>query len=363
MLKVPAGDFVKRPEMAFRKRNREKLNRPASDHFPGWSTLLGGLVLLFWVSAAAAPANSWKEIQVVRLAHNPIIQETMLPAGEGNNINGPSLIRVPRWITNRLGNYYLYFAHHSGKYIRLAYADKLEGPWKIYEQGALQLSESPGCIGHIASPDVFVDEQRQEIRLYFHGPSRERTGQKSFVALSKDGLHFKASAEPLGIFYFRVFHWHDAWYAMAKGGLLYRSSDGLSGFVEGPNPLPGGDSRDKEYNSPGPRHVALHRTGETLWVYYSNIGDEPERILRCRIPLTQDWRDWKASPPEEVLRPETVWEGANLPLRRSNAGATKERENALRDPGIIEEIDGRVCLLYATAGESGIAIAEIRGRW
>ncbi|NET62179.1 MAG: hypothetical protein F6K47_40550, partial [Symploca sp. SIO2E6] len=34
----------------------------------------------------------------------------------GSNINGPSLIRVPEWIENPLGRYYLYFAHHQGKY-------------------------------------------------------------------------------------------------------------------------------------------------------------------------------------------------------------------------------------------------------
>jgi hypothetical protein len=42
----------------------------------------------------------------------------------GDNINGPAAIRVPEWIENPLGNYYLYFAHHQGTYIRLAYADR-----------------------------------------------------------------------------------------------------------------------------------------------------------------------------------------------------------------------------------------------
>ena len=30
------------------------------------------------------------------------------------NINGPSLIKVPHWMENPLGKYYLYFAHHKG---------------------------------------------------------------------------------------------------------------------------------------------------------------------------------------------------------------------------------------------------------
>ena len=284
----------------------------------------------------------------------------MLPGSDGGNLNGPSLIRVPDWLPNRLGNYYLYFAHHSGKYIRLAYADQLEGPWKIHEPGTLRLEEAPGCQGHIASPDVHVDEPRRQIRMYFHGPAKAASGQKTFVAVSPDGLRFKAADEILGIFYWRVFRWDGWWYAMGKGGLLYRSRDGLKNFEPGPNPFPGSDLRDQEYNQPGPRHVALHRVGETLWVYYSNIGDEPERILRCRIRLTGDFKHWKTSAPEEVLRPETAYEGVNLPRKPSQAGAMKGPEHALRDPGIFMDADGRVYLLYSVAGESGIAIAELR---
>lgn len=111
----------------------------------------------------------------------------------------------------------------------------MEGPWKHYEPGTLQLREATGCTGHIASPDVHVDDARREIRMYFHGPAQAGGGQKSFVAVSKDGLQFKASDEVLGQFYFRVFPWQDAWFAMAKGGLLYRSDNGLTRFVPGPS--------------------------------------------------------------------------------------------------------------------------------
>ena len=299
------------------------------------------------------------QLKVRRFEQNPIIRPEMLPGNDGSNINGPSLIRVPEWIPNRLGNYHLYFAHHNGKYIRLAHADKLAGPWEIYEPGTLRLEEAPGCKGHIASPDVIVDEERREISMFFHGPAKAASGQKTFAALSTDGLKFKASEEILGIFYWRVFRWGGWWYAMGKGGLLYRSRDGLKNFEQGPNPFPGSERRDKDYNNAGPRHVALHRVGETLWVYYSNIGDAPERILRSRIELTPNWKNWKASAPEEVLRPETVYEGVDLPVKSSLAGAMKGREHALRDPGIFEDADGRVYLLYSVAGESGIAIAEL----
>lgn len=299
------------------------------------------------------------QVRIERLANNPIIRPEMLGGKDGANINGPSLIRVPQWVKNPLGTYYIYFAHHGGTYIRMAYADKLEGPWKIHEGGVLKLADCPGAKGHIASPDVIVDEQAKQMRMYFHAPAKAAAGQKTFIALSEDGLSFKAREEVLGIFYWRAFRWENQWYGMAKGGLLYRSADGLTKFEEGPNPLPGGDARGGSFNDAGPRHVAVRVMGEVLEVYYTSIGDAPERIFRTTIPLKGDWKTWRSSEPREVLRPEEEWEGAKLPLVTSKAGAVKGKENALRDPAVFVDADGKAYLLYSVAGESGIAIARV----
>jgi hypothetical protein len=322
-----------------------------------WATF--GLVALGSLWVGVASLRGADAVRARRLPGNPIIRPAMLAGADGRNINGPSLIRVPDWVESPLGRYYLYFAHHQGQYIRLAYADRLEGPWTIYKPGVLHLTNVPACRGHIASPDAIVDHERKQIRLYFHGPARAVSGQKSFVALSKDGLHFTPRDDVLGIFYFRVFRHGDWWYALAKGGVLHRSRDGLTPFERGHNPFPGGDQRRGDLNDPGPRHVALHKVGDTLWVYYTNIGDAPERILRARVQLTPDWRDWRAVEPQEVLRPEYDWEGADLPIKPSTAGPSRGREHALRDPAIFVGTDGRTYLLYAVAGESGIAIAEL----
>jgi len=320
-----------------------------------------GLLFLLGGAILGASSQDSPRLKVVRLEGNPIIRPEMLPGKDGSNINGPSLLRVPDWVERPLGRYYLYFAHHGGRYIRLAFSDALGGPWRIHPGGVLRLEDAPGAQGHVASPDVLAVPERKEIRMYFHAPARDRRGQMTFAALSPDGLGFKASAEPLCPFYFRAFRRDGWWYGMSKGGLLWRSRDGLGGFEEGPNPLTGEERRDKPgYNSPGPRHVAVHPVGDALWVYYSNIGDAPERILRCRVNLAPDWKDWRASPPEEVLRPELPWEGADLPVRASSAGAAHGREHALRDPAIFTE-GGRTFLLYSVAGESGIAIAELMG--
>jgi hypothetical protein len=152
------------------------------------------------------------------------------------------------------------------------------------------LKDAPACRGDIASPDVIVDEDKRQIRLYFHGPSRTQGAQRSFVALSDDGLHFKVQDEVLGLFYFRVFQ-HEKWrYAIAKGGVLYRSADGVTNFERNQNIFPG-DTRTGDLNEPGARHVVVQPDNGALWVYYSNIGVALERILRGKMQLTQVlWR-------------------------------------------------------------------------
>jgi len=82
------------------------------------------------------------DFQLQRFAGNPIISSRLDPqlsAGQSEggyvNINGPAVIRVPAWIENRLGQYYLYFAHHKGHRIRMAYADSPTGPWTLYRPG------------------------------------------------------------------------------------------------------------------------------------------------------------------------------------------------------------------------------------
>ncbi|MDX1576500.1 MAG: hypothetical protein R3285_09920, partial [Kiloniellales bacterium] len=91
-----------------------------------------------------------------RLLSHPIIRPRM-DARMGDNINGPSLLKVPPWIERPLGRYYLYFADHKGDYIRLAYADRLEGPWTVYGPGTLQLAES-----HFRTERASVPEGVQE---------------------------------------------------------------------------------------------------------------------------------------------------------------------------------------------------------
>jgi len=108
--------------------------------------------------AASGPPRLRARATVTRLPGNPIIVPAMLPMRDGENINGPPLIRVPPWITGAPGRYYLYFAHHAGTYIRLAYADTPEGPWTVYAPGTLRVDQTicqdvsgagPRSAGHV----------------------------------------------------------------------------------------------------------------------------------------------------------------------------------------------------------------------
>ena len=292
-------------------------------------------------------------VTAVRLDVNPIVTPASSPS-LGTNINGPSLIRVPDWAAHPHGRTYLYFAHHEGTFIRLAYADRVTGPWKVHEPGALKLAEAPACVDHIASPDVHVDAAGREIRMYFHcptDPADAENSQRTFLATSTDGLHFVPRKTALGPYYFRVFEWGGYRYAIARAGIFLRSRDGASEFEQGPALFGEDPSRVL-------RHAAVDRRGDTLWVYYSRLGDTPERILVSRIHLTPDWMTWRASAPEDVIGPVEEYEGGHLPLKPSEFSLATERVRQLRDPAIFRE-GARTYLLYSIAGESGLAMAEL----
>lgn len=319
------------------------------------------------------------EIQVTRLIDAPIIGPALHPS-IGVNIQGPSLIRAPHWLPRRLGAYYLYFADHKGSYIRLAVADDLAGPWRIHVPGSLHLAESgfltaPPAVDaetlarfeaqhrargtaishdvrseittpHIASPDVHVDERRRRVVMYFHG--LDGVGhQVSRVALSEDGIHFTARPEVIGRSYMRIFGHEGMTYALTMPGTLSCSADGLGGFEPGPSLF-----------NPNMRHAALLKRNGALWVFWTQVGEAPERILVSRIDLAGDWRGWRDEPPIEVLRPERDWEGAGAPAVPSVRSTAYGLVNQLRDPAIFEE-GGATYLLYAVGGESGIAIARM----
>ena len=201
---------------------------------------------------------------------------------------------------------------------------------------------------HIASPDVHVDHGNRRIVMYFHG-LEDFGKQVTRVALSEDGVTFEARAEVLGRTYLRTFEHDGMTYGLAMPGQFYRSRDGLTSFETGP-----------ELFNADMRHNAVLKRGSTLYVFWTQVGHTPERVLLSTIDVSPPWSEWRTSEPVEVLRPERSWEGADAPLEPSIRSVAYGQVNQLRDPAIFEE-DGRTYLLYAVAGESGIGIAELSG--
>jgi hypothetical protein len=324
-----------------------------------------------------------------RLALNPLISPQMFAEAnvlaDGDNINGPSLIRVPDWLppekrADPQALYYLYFAHHNGQYIRMAWAKKIDGPYRLFNPGAGVLSlcrpeatltrdgslpviatnENSGFGGHIASPDVHIDSANQRFIMYFHANAMRRDAgewirrkvQLTFVTSSATGLDFNRNirSEIIGPFYLRVFEHAGKTYGSACN-LLYGMKDRFSLVIP-----PG-----KQFPELAPaRHTTVRKQGDTLTIFFTRVGDAPERILYLPVQLADDPQLWKAPfEPIDLLRPEFAFEGADLPVQPSQPGAVHGAECALRDPYHFRDVDGSEYLLYSVKGEKGIAIARL----
>lgn len=317
------------------------------------------LVAFGWCSWLMADTMS---TTIVRFENNPMIRPEMLPKDEVVNINGPSLIKAPDWLPNRRGRYYLYFANHRGPHIHLAFADKLDGPWTLSDLEPLSVAEvalinqeTLDSHSHVASPDIYVDEKQHRIRMYYHF-RLPKLGHRSSIAESTDGMHFVVRPGSIGDPYLRHFVYGNAFYFIDKKGRLIRSDDGLTNFVVGSRQVFQAlfDNDTKAYL----RHTGLMLAGDRLHIFFSRIGDAPESILKSVMQLSSDWTSWKPLPPRLVVTPETLYEGVDVPIKPSKKGDAKSRMHELRDPAIFLDGD-RVYLLYAVAGEYGIAIAEL----
>ena len=333
-----------------------------------------------------AQTNAYRPsgIGVERMGDAPILHPDT-PLMPSANINGPSLIRVPDSIPNRLGAFYLYFADHKGPYIRMAYADRVEGPWTVYAPGTLHMAQTdfpmlpplelspeeletararlrrrgidpdtyPHDIRqeftpHIASPEVVAEGGH--LLMYFHGYKAPGV-QVSRWARSDDGLRWEVLPGELPNHYMRVVD-HEGWrYALNMPGQFFRSRDGLSGWERGP-----------QLWNRNQRHVALYKVesdeGDVLLVFFSNRGDAPERILVSAVDMGGDWQNWQAGEAFEVLRAERDYEGANGVVAPSQRSTAYGEVNQLRDPGIFADGDD-LYLLYTVKGEAGIALAKL----
>jgi hypothetical protein len=215
----------------------------------------------------------------------------------------------------------------------------------------------------------------QTIVMHYHGGGCTEENdlpyrQLTCYAESTDGLQFTSDRTYLGPAYLRTF-FHKGWHYGFSGSSqrrISRSRDLRTRFEPGPVLEVDGeeftDFSTFDENDPNAspvyrmRHLCLHPRGHELDIYYSNVGDLPERIKRTTVDLRNDWRKWRGAGFVEVIRSETDYEGVNEPLLRSFGGSKHYPVHEVRDPFVYEE-DGRLYLFYSIAGEQGIGLAEL----
>lgn len=168
-----------------------------------------------------------------------------------------------------------------------------------------------------------------ELSPLYHVEMLEKVGKGRRAATARfcPGIVLKTS-------YLRVFEWSGVHYSMARLGVLARAKSIEGPFEAGPNPF------DASPYAGRVRHVALLVKSNKLYEFFSAIGDAPEKLLLSTIALSDDWKNWKASPPVEVLAPREPYECASLPVTPSRAGSVQRKQETvpvlfgLREQGI-----------------------------
>lgn len=292
------------------------------------------------------------------------------------NINGPSVIYWDDPVHGE--HYYMFFAHHEGRSIRLAYADDpCFSNWKVIKNPAFDADINTLSFfnndknkqlydngiqyyldDHVASPDVHVVEDT--LYMYVHGkPGGGESGQHSLL-LSGTGIDtLAANAEDFDNPYLRFFQVNGFSYAVMKNkdgdtsnGLIYQNDDNnyTSNFTK------------KVSLINNMRHSAVYVDDTHVLLFYSASGDNPERIKFVDLDTkgVEDPAKWLLSNSVDVLKPEETWEGSERNSGASKTGVSYSDVKELRDPAIfIDPKDNQVYLYYSFRGEAGIAAAKL----
>jgi len=273
-----------------------------------------------------------RAVSAVRLTQNPLITVHSSPS-LGDNVNGPSIIRVPSWISAPARPLLHLLRPPQGPVHSpcLCRRESL-GPWTIYEPGVVPVGDTAffrpqagsawrrcrsvlharGVTGDLRGPDAqtagavdarMVDRGAAAGRRTLParrawGAGRAATASSHSRAKSSDGLHFQVTrADHQGQLSPRVFRStaiSTAWPASAS---LLRSKDPLGRVrrrSESVRGRPVRRSRPPRRGRPAAaaRCMSFSRASAT----------RPRRVMLSTINLTGDWTTWKASAPVEVAQ-------------------------------------------------------------
>jgi hypothetical protein len=205
------------------------------------------------------------------------------------NINGPVVMRQ--------GSVFNLFASsHIGASLRHFKATSLEGPW---QEAGTEIPSFAKCAGGLHSPDVLLFNGTYYMFAHGHECRDAVHKQPTIVLTSKDLDHWEFPTKEYAAkeyFYAKVFAHNNAFYAIAKS-----QEDGVGSMVLLRSESPLAPFKYVRRFAKGVRHVSIHRKGDILFVFFSLIGDLPERILLGTIDLDEE--EWRLLPGPVVLVP------------------------------------------------------------
>ena len=279
--------------------------------------------------------------------------------GSEENINGPTLVEFECPLFPKLRLYLMYFGHHKGKYIRVAWAFSPTGPFRrVPLVRPLLLRDRFGeRKGHVASPEVRTVGGKRY--MFAHSPSRHFRPGKQITYMSRLRLGVVCSRpKPIDLpSYARFFSLNGDMHAITNGADVFKlDSNSLETrqLDVDKSRLLVPESQDVIERVRHPQILAW--LGHTL-CFYTRVGDAPERVFVSLLEAKNP-EEIMFSTPIELLRPREDYEGAHHNIEPSKSGISRRPENALRDP-FVGEFGGQHFLYYSTAGEKGIACAEL----
>lgn len=298
------------------------------------------------------------------------------------NINGPSVVR---WDDPDYGDgYYMFFAHHEGRSIRVASAPSPTGPWEIIKDptqdadvnnlsffnngknGLYNNGIQDHLDQHVASPDAHVLDGR--LFLYVHGkPGDGQKGQRTLL-LSGDSindLRVRGNDTDFGDPYFRVFRVQNANGSMRTFGIAKSDTDAYGVLYRGGSASLNSDFAPVARLIHKMRHPAVLVRGNKVYVFFSLYKTFQEHIRYVEIDTqwSHNPADWTVSNDRELLRPAYDWETGGKSAKVSDTGVSKNDLNELRDPAILDDFtadNAPVYLYYTIKGEGGIAGARLQ---
>lgn len=281
----------------------------------------------------------------------------------GENINGPTVVRLHGSFKKKIGfKFLLLFAHHEGEFIRLLGSNSIIDRWRLIPEKLLDLKRNFEFHDHVASPDAHYLKKKNELIIFFHSRELGSRDQKTYIASFRDSLSVSPSIYSTNLpFYARIFLIKGVAYALTKGGNLFEAADmNLRNWTPLINIFTGQGSLDDIYQNQygSVRHLCVVKHKNTHLVFYTIIGDSPEKIWASRLIVDQTKGFYSAIGKTLILLPSENYEGSQIDLKNSKSGPSLFPENAVRDPFVYKS-RRNYFLFYSIKGEFGIALASL----